>query len=1124
VVASYLGWTLDAFDFFLLVFVLKDIAAEFGTDVKTVSVAIVLTLAARPLGALLFVAADRYGRRPTLMVDIVCYSAIEFASGFAPSLTALLVLRTLYGVAMGGEWGVGASLTMESIPPKTRGIVSGILQAGYPSGYLIASVVYGLLFSVIGWRGMFMVGALPALLVLYIRSTVEESPAFAARAGHASTQSLWRVIRNNIGLFIFSIVLMTAFNFFSHGTQDLYPTFLQVQRHLTPHEVGAIVIYNIGAILGGIGFGVLSEHIGRRRAIVIAALLALPIIPLWAYASNVVLLAVGAFLMQIAVQGAWGIIPAHLNELSPEEVRGTFPRLHLSAGQSACLRQRHAAGRARAGLWRRLRLCACCCCCCRRDCCCCSRRLWPGSAWCQVRRLRPPPSRVGRTKVPHERYTIRVRAGASAVPEGVTDLDMKLEPGRNVWRTAKAARAAMLVDAAAYFGAVRRAMIAAERSIVIAGWDIHSQTLLVGNRADPDDGYPLQFADFLGALVKKKPDLDISLLLWDFSVLYATERDLFPTLTLRWNVPSQIKLCLDNCVPLGSSQHQKLVVIDDKVAFSGGIDMTIRRWDTSAHKLDEPRRVDPNGRPYRPFHDVQLMVDSEAARALGDLVRARWESAACEMLQPVDCEGDPWPRNIEPDFSNVEVGIARTQPQYEREEQRCEVEQLFFDCIDAAERSIYIENQFLTAPRIAQRLAQRLKNRPNLEVLIVTLDTHESWLEAHSMLIGRIRFTRTLQEAARERVLVMHPQVTEGERGAAVMVHAKVMIVDDKILRIGSANLNNRSMGADTECDLIIVAGNEDERRRIAHARARLLGDHCGTSPEDAADALEKAGGSLLAVARELKHGGHSMQPITDDPKAASELFTVLENVADPERPVGAEEFVAKMFGGYVPTRHIGVILKVIVGGLIVVAIALLWQFTPLASPKAVKSAFSSIAGSPAAPFIMVGSFVAGGFVMFPVTVLIGATAAVFGPLLGFTYAASGAIASALATYAVGRAVGKKTLRNLLGPRLNRLRRQVARRGIITVAAVRLVPVAPFTVVNLVAGASGIPLIDYVAGTLLGMLPGLIMISAVGYQLAQMMTSPSGSDLAILAGIVAAWIALSFGVQAAVSRYWSTNR
>ncbi len=334
IVASYLGWTLDAFDFFLLVFVLKDIAAEFHTDVKAVSVAIVLTLAARPLGALLFgLAADRWGRRPTLMVDIVCYSAIELASGFAPGLTVFIILRTLYGVAMGGEWGVGASLTMETIPPKTRGIVSGILQAGYPSGYLIASIVYGLLFTTIGWRGMFFVGAAPALLVLYIRSNVEESPSFTARRARLSTAGLWQTIRNNMGLFVFSIVLMTAFNFFSHGTQDLYPTFLQVQRHMSPHEVGIIaVIYNIGAILGGLFFGALSERIGRRRAIVIAALIALPVIPLWAYAPNAVWLAVGAFLMQVAVQGAWGIVPAHLNELSPEEVRGTFPGFTYQLG------------------------------------------------------------------------------------------------------------------------------------------------------------------------------------------------------------------------------------------------------------------------------------------------------------------------------------------------------------------------------------------------------------------------------------------------------------------------------------------------------------------------------------------------------------------------------------------------------------------------------------------------------------------------------------------------------------------------------------------------------------------------------------------------------------------------
>jgi SHS family lactate transporter-like MFS transporter len=325
VLACYLGWTLDAFDFFLLVFVLKDIAAEFHTEIGDVTIAILLTLAMRPLGAFLFGrAADRYGRRPTLMVNVVLYSLLEFASGFAPSLTVLIVLRALYGIAMGGEWGVGASLAMETIPHRSRGFVSGLLQAGYPSGYLIASVVYATLFPVIGWRGMFMIGVLPALLVLYIRRAVPESPSWQRTA--SSEGGTLSVLRSHWKLGLYAVLLMTAFNFYSHGTQDLYPTFLQVQHHLSPKVVGTIaVIYNVGAILGGIFFGMLSQRIGRRRAIVLAAVISLPIVPLWAFSTTPIFLAIGAFLIQFMVQGAWGVIPVHLNELSPEGARGTFP-------------------------------------------------------------------------------------------------------------------------------------------------------------------------------------------------------------------------------------------------------------------------------------------------------------------------------------------------------------------------------------------------------------------------------------------------------------------------------------------------------------------------------------------------------------------------------------------------------------------------------------------------------------------------------------------------------------------------------------------------------------------------------------------------------------------------------
>ena len=332
VVATFLGWTLDAFDFFIIVFVFRDIAKEFNTDIPSVTATLFLTLAMRPLGAFLFgIMADRFGRRPTLMANILFYSIVEFLSGFAPSLTVLVILRGLYGLAMGGEWGVGASLTMETIPPKTRGIFSGLLQAGYPSGYLLAAVLYGTSYHFLGWRGMFMVGALPALLVLYIRRNVEESPAWKQRGRQPSR--ILQTIKKRWGLFLYVIILMTAFNSFSHGTQDIYPTFLQVQQKYSAQTVSAIaIVYNIGAILGGLVFGTFSERIGRRRAIVIAALLTLPVIPLWAFSNSVVMLSIGAFLIQFFVQGAWGVIPVHLNELSPDSVRGTFPGFTYQLG------------------------------------------------------------------------------------------------------------------------------------------------------------------------------------------------------------------------------------------------------------------------------------------------------------------------------------------------------------------------------------------------------------------------------------------------------------------------------------------------------------------------------------------------------------------------------------------------------------------------------------------------------------------------------------------------------------------------------------------------------------------------------------------------------------------------
>jgi SHS family lactate transporter-like MFS transporter len=342
-VAAFLGWTLDSLDFFILIFCVPAIAKEFHTQPSAVLGAVFLTQAFRPVGALLFgVLADRFGRRPVLMVNILSFSVIELACAFAPSLGVLLTLRALFGIAMGGEWGVGAALVFETLPAEGRGTFSGILQEGYAMGSILASAVFALFFHWIGWRGLFLVGAAPALLVFYVQARVAESPVWLKGrkkrvAGELRTQTLAaRDLQRNLAFlptFLYLVLLMTAFMSFSHGTQDVYPTFLTVWAKLKPSTVGAIgVLYGFGSIAGGIAFGTLSDKWGRKRAIVTAALLSIPVIPLYAYGHSAMVLGAGAVLMQFMVQGAWGVVPAYLTELSPAPVRATAPGLAYQLG------------------------------------------------------------------------------------------------------------------------------------------------------------------------------------------------------------------------------------------------------------------------------------------------------------------------------------------------------------------------------------------------------------------------------------------------------------------------------------------------------------------------------------------------------------------------------------------------------------------------------------------------------------------------------------------------------------------------------------------------------------------------------------------------------------------------
>lgn len=334
-IACFLGWALDAFDFFLLTFVVSTVGHDFGRSIVEVTKAIAITLMMRPVGAFIFgLLGDRFGRRLPLMADIIFYSLMELLTAFAPNFTVFYILRALYGIGMGGEWGLGASLAMESLPAETRGLFSGILQQGYFFGYLLAAIAYWIIFPFFGWRGLFVAGACPALLVVYIRARVPESPAWRQQR---STINFWSnlgvILKQHWLLFVYVVLLMTAFNAMSHGTQDMYQTFLGEQRGLGITQKSTIgIIYAVGAICGGTIVGFVSQKFGRRRSIIFASICGIILIPVWVFSPGLLMLVAGGFAMQFMVQGAWGIVPVHLNELSPAQLRGTFPGFAYQLG------------------------------------------------------------------------------------------------------------------------------------------------------------------------------------------------------------------------------------------------------------------------------------------------------------------------------------------------------------------------------------------------------------------------------------------------------------------------------------------------------------------------------------------------------------------------------------------------------------------------------------------------------------------------------------------------------------------------------------------------------------------------------------------------------------------------
>jgi phospholipase D1/2 len=689
--------------------------------------------------------------------------------------------------------------------------------------------------------------------------------------------------------------------------------------------------------------------------------------------------------------------------------------------------------------------------------------------------------------------------------------------GRNCWRHAQADRVAFLVDGAAYFDAFAQAALRAQKSIIILGWDFHSEIRLWCD--DKPRRVPAVLGDFLNFLIRRNRRLRVYILDWDFPMIFGTEREFPPLFGLGWRHRRRIHLRFDNAFPVGASHHQKIVVIDDAMAFSGGMDFAAGRWDTPEHMARDPRRT-VAGKVVQPVHDLMMALDGEAAFQLARLAKARWCVATGKKLRRTGCDNNPWPEDLEPDVKNVHLAISRTAPAYEDRPQIREIEALFLDMIAAAKQSIYIECQYFTAARVEQALERRLQEENGPEILVVVRNKCDGWLEHHVMGSLRTRLVNRLRAADRNgRFHVYYPVVPDlGDE--CVNIHAKLMIVDHEWLRIGSANLSNRSMGLDTECDLTLEArGDVRVAQAIAGFRNRLLAEHLGSTQQQVAQAVQREG-SLAGAIAALTSGKRKLEPLVHLEEWPEQAVSVAE-ILDPERPVAPEELIEEVLPDLAPEHAERPWFKILAVALILVGFFAAWRYTPLkdmVTVEAVTDWVEAFREHPAAPFALMGAYIIGSMIMFPRPLLTLAAVVAFGPWLGFGYALAGILAAALTEYTLGRTLGRETIRSFAGPKINQISKRLQKRGLIAVIAVRLVPVAPFIVVNLVAGATHIRLWHFALGSAIGTLPGVLAMSVFGEQVQIALNDPSKINYWVIAAVIVVMAIGAFAVRRWLNR------
>lgn len=694
-----------------------------------------------------------------------------------------------------------------------------------------------------------------------------------------------------------------------------------------------------------------------------------------------------------------------------------------------------------------------------------------------------------------------------------------LQPGHNCWRVEEATKLQFLIDGEEYFSALRSSLRRAQHSVYILGWDIDSRVSLPRN--NDEDHLPEALAPFLDELARSKRNLQIYVLSWDYALLFALEREWLPILPLQWRTHRRVHFRLDSTHPVGASHHQKLVVIDDAVAFVGGIDITRCRWDTSQHEPANPLRRDADGKPYSAFHDVQAIVEGPVAAALGDLAKSRWERAtrrnakqynsqkddskqgnskSVKQLKPDNANSEntsPWPPYLEPAIENIRIAIARTEPPFLAYPECFEIRNFYLDAIDNARHTIFFENQYFSSNAVAIALNKRLQEPDGPNVVVITPQRESGWLEENTMGLLRARLYAQLKSNANS--TRFHPYSPLLADGSCLNVHSKLMTVDDELLTLGSANVSNRSMSLDTECNLIIEAKShgdraDEVRAAIALLRNRLLAEHLDCDVETVAATQQQM--NLVDAIESLRKMDDPKNDVSENDSAKtegsrrrtmvpSETLPTADNIlitdamlVDPEIPLKPEHVIANYIAPR--DRKSGRRHATLIGIAVIIfaALILLWRETPIREYLNVNTALElikNIQHHPWSPFLILAIYVVSGFIFIPVVVLIAATGAVFGPWLGFTYALAGSLLSAAATFWIGSRTGTEFWRRLFRGRTQRLQARLQKHGVLAVAMVRAMPIAPFTVVNLIAGAAQIRWRDFLLGTLIGMLPGIML-------------------------------------------------